>query len=216
MVPVVPGPHPNHPVNGHNGHGPAGGVYGSAPNGFGPNGVAGNAQQPNGYNGYHNGAPAPANGHAPMHPDVHVAPPHAFHREDQPLHPAAPQQGYSFDAPDYDEHHFDPVTPPSRHHEEPAGRMPAPRAPMSDEQSEPADDTSSINTGREIRSHNKKGKTVRADDKTSTQELDRLLGFFDEIRRAKAWDEDPNSPEEQAAKRAAAGQPPAGPRRARH
>jgi hypothetical protein len=150
-----------------------------------------------------------------MHPELHVAPPHAFHREDQPLQQGAPQ-GYSFDAPDYDEHHFDPVSPPTRHHDEHTGRMPAQRAPMPDEQAEPADETSSITTGREIRSHNKKGKTVRADDKTSTQELDRLLGFFDEIRRAKAWDEDAGTPDEQAAKRAAAGQPPAGPRRARH
>ncbi|WP_426511239.1 hypothetical protein ACPPVO_11805 [Dactylosporangium sp. McL0621] len=238
MVPIVPGPsapanghgHGPAPMNGHgpapvNGHGPApvnghghgpgpapanghgpGGTYGAAPQA--PNGFHGNGQ----YNGFNGAAPAPA------HPDLHVAPPRAFHREDQPLHPSGPgaPHGYSFDAPDYDEHHFDPVTPPTRHHEDPTGRMPAQRAPRPDEQADPADDTSSTNTGREIRSHNKKGKVQRADDKTSTQELDRLLGFFDEIRRAKAWDEDPSSPDQQAAKRAAAGQPPAGPRRARH
>ncbi|WP_433614933.1 hypothetical protein ACQP2P_10070 [Dactylosporangium sp. CA-139114] len=224
MVPIVPGPGAPSPMNGHgpaNGHGPVNGhgsvnghgpgnVYGAAPQG--PNGFNGGGQAHNGFNG---GA-APMNGHAPMHPDLHVAPPRAFHREDQPLHPSGPgaPHGYSFDAPDYDEHHFDPVTPPTRHHEEPTGRMPAQRAPMADESEQ--DDSASTNTGREIRSHNKKGKTVRADDKTSTQELDRLLGFFDEIRRAKAWDEDPGTPEQQAAKRAAAGQPPAGPRRARH
>ncbi|GAA3456771.1 hypothetical protein GCM10018962_86050 [Dactylosporangium matsuzakiense] len=221
MVPVVPGPqHPaGGPVNGHapvNGHGPSNGhghVNGQRPvaNGYAaPGGFNGPAQPqpPNGYNGGFNG-------HAPMHPDVHVAPPRAFHREDQPLHPAGPQQGYSFDAPDYDNHHFEPVSPPpNRHLEEPTGRMPAPRAPMSDESE--FDDTGSTATGREIRSHNKKGKTVRADDKTSTQELDRLLGFFDEIRKAKAWDEDSPAPAEHASKRAAAGQPPAGPRRARH
>jgi hypothetical protein len=44
---------------------------------------------------------------------------------------------------------------------------------------------------REIRSHRTAGKAgKRDDDKTSTQELNRLLGFFDEIRRAKAWDEE--------------------------
>ncbi|HTJ36143.1 MAG TPA: hypothetical protein VL738_23255 [Dactylosporangium sp.] len=227
-------PGQGHPAQGHNGH--------NGHNGHGPNGYAhnGNGHGPAPANGHGpapvNGhGPAPVNGHGPnglngaghpghngntyggMHPDLHVAPPRAFHREDQPLQGGqnAPH-GYSFDAPDYDEHHFDPVTAPTRHHDEPTGRMPAQRAPMPDEQAEPADETSSITTGREIRSHNKKGKAVRADDKTSTQELDRLLGFFDEIRRAKAWDEDSNAPDEQAAKRAAAGQPPAGPRRARH
>jgi hypothetical protein len=160
-----------------------------------------------------------------MHPELHVAPPRTFHREAQPLPPNGPNapHGYSLDAPDYDEHHFDLPTPPSRHHDGPTGRMPAQRVPSLDEQdallddrSSSPEDTSSINTGREIRSHNKRGKTSRSDDKTSTQELDRLLGFFDEIRRAKAWDEDPNSPEQLAAQRAAAGQAPAGPRRARH
>ncbi|MER7001923.1 hypothetical protein ABT297_02610 [Dactylosporangium sp. NPDC000555] len=232
MVPVVPGPPPNgvngnvhgaaghaaayngfngpgspdHSGNGHNGAPGVNGHPGVAPNGH--SGPGPNGHGPNGRNG---------NGYGGMHPDLHVAPPRAFHREDRPLPPAGPNapHGYSFDAPDYDEHHFDPATQPSRHHEEPTGRMPAQRPPM-DEQTDPGEETSSINTGREIRSHNKKGKTSRADDKTSTQELDRLLGFFDEIRRAKAWDEDPSSPEAQAAKRAAAGQPPAGPRRARH
>ncbi|MEV8512697.1 hypothetical protein [Dactylosporangium sp. NPDC051484] len=231
---------PGHNGNGHNGAPGVNGHPGAAPNGHGgpvpnghggpvpnghggpvPNGHGGpvpNGHGPSGLNG--NGHPGPVhngNGYGGMHPDLHVAPPHAFHREDRPLPTPGPNapHGYSFDAPDYDEHHFDPVTSPSRHHEEPSGRMTAQR-PSVEEQNELAEETSSINTGREIRSHNKKGKTSRADDKTSTQELDRLLGFFDEIRRAKAWDEDPNSPEAQAAKRAAAGQPPAGPRRARH
>ncbi|WP_343870973.1 hypothetical protein [Dactylosporangium roseum] len=187
------GGHSNGHANGHSQHGPA--------------------------NGHVNGR---GDGHAGMHPDLHVAPPRTFHRDAQPLPPNGPAQpGYAFDAPNHDEYHFDVPAPPSRHHDEATGRMPGQRMAVHDEASvddrlSGAEETSSINTGREIRSHSKKGKTTRADDKTSTQELDRLLGFFDEIRRAKAWDEDPNSPEEQAARRAAAGQPPAGRRRARH
>jgi hypothetical protein len=52
---------------------------------------------------------------------------------------------------------------------------------------------------KEIRSHRTGNKPAkREDDRTNTQELDRLLGFFDEIRRAKAWDE---QPQEQPQKR---------------
>ncbi|GAB3874775.1 hypothetical protein [Dactylosporangium cerinum] len=150
-----------------------------------------------------------------------MAPPRTYHREQQP--PAHDPQGYEagrpandgyrFDAPNYDEHHFDLPTPPGQR--APVQRMPA--HDESEDQTGGIEDTSSIRTGREIRSHGKKAKATRADDKTSTQELDRLLGFFDEIRRAKAWDEDsPGSATDEAtARRAAAGQPPAGPRRAR-
>ena len=46
---------------------------------------------------------------------------------------------------------------------------------------------------REVRSHrgggDKSGRD-REDDHSTTQELRRLLGFFDEIRRARAWDEE--------------------------
>jgi len=46
-------------------------------------------------------------------------------------------------------------------------------------------------SGKEVRSHRTGGKAPkRDDDKTNTQELDRLLGFFDAIRQAKAWDDD--------------------------
>jgi hypothetical protein len=55
---------------------------------------------------------------------------------------------------------------------------------------------------KEIRSHRTGNKPAkREDDRTNTQELDRLLGFFDEIRKAKAWDEGPQL-EEPPAKRA--------------
>jgi hypothetical protein len=153
------------------------------------------------------------------HPELNVAPPRTYHREQPPAYDAQGYEagrpvndGYRFDAPNYDEHHFDLPMPPGQ-------RAPVQRMPAHDESEDQAvgEDTSAIRTGREIRSHGKKAKATRTDDKTSTQELDRLLGFFDEIRRAKAWDED--SPEsasdEKAARRAAAGQPPAGPRRAR-
>lgn len=51
-------------------------------------------------------------------------------------------------------------------------------------------------SGKEVRSHRTGGKAPkRDDDKTNTQELDRLLGFFDAIRQAKAWDEDPTADE---------------------
>jgi hypothetical protein len=54
---------------------------------------------------------------------------------------------------------------------------------------------------KEIRTHRTGNKPAkREDDRTNTQELDRLLGFFDEIRRAKAWDEQPQ-PEETPQKR---------------
>jgi hypothetical protein len=75
-----------------------------------------------------------------------------------------------------------PVVPAVPVVEEPA--TPPPPAQPDDES------TTSIRTGKEIRSHGRK-PAKRSDDRTNTQELDRLLGFFDEIRRAKAWDEDP-------------------------
>ena len=72
-------------------------------------------------------------------------------------------------------HGFAPVTP--------GGPMPSPAAPA------PAP------SGREVRSHrtaeDKPAKKMPEADRHDTKELQRLLGFFDEIRRAKAWDEDP-------------------------
>jgi hypothetical protein len=46
-----------------------------------------------------------------------------------------------------------------------------------------------------VRSHRNAGKPARGygeDDPADAEELDRLLGFFDQIRRAKAWDETPD------------------------
>ena len=128
---------------------------------------------------------------------LRVSPPRTYHRQ-----PTVP------------EHRLDLPTPPGRH-QEPAARTPAPRPTVSEglheERAPSPDETTTSLTGREIRSHSKKGKqSKRDDDRTSTQELDRLLGFFDEIRRAKAWDEDPNSSEQQRSDA-----PPKG-RRSRH
>jgi hypothetical protein len=78
-------------------------------------------------------------------------------------------------------HAFAPVTP--------GGPMPTPHADTTPPPapSEPA--------GREVRSHrtaeDKPAKKLPEPDRQDTKELQRLLGFFDEIRRAKAWDEDP-------------------------
>ena len=57
----------------------------------------------------------------------------------------------------------------------------------------PAPDDVELAPRREVRSHRNGDKPSRdrADDHTSTAELKRLLGFFDEIRRARAWDEEP-------------------------
>jgi hypothetical protein len=75
----------------------------------------------------------------------------------------------------------------------------SPVVPSAPEQMAPALDESpsgSIRVDKEIRSHRTGSKPAkRSDDKTSTQELDRLLGFFDEIRKAKAWDEESAQPE---------------------
>jgi hypothetical protein len=69
--------------------------------------------------------------------------------------------------------------------------VPAPQEPERDETP-----SGSLRVDKEIRSHRTGSKPAkRADDRTSTQELDRLLGFFDEIRRAKAWDEEPKQDE---------------------
>jgi hypothetical protein len=70
----------------------------------------------------------------------------------------------------------------------PVRSQPAPSASPSLEDSQPLPRT-------EIRSHRTSGgkanKAVREDDRHTTSELNRLLGFFDEIRKARAWDEEP-------------------------
>jgi hypothetical protein len=58
------------------------------------------------------------------------------------------------------------------------------------------DDSQELLQRSEIRSHRTAaGKGGRGggrdDDKATTSELNRLLGFFDEIRKARAWDEEP-------------------------
>jgi hypothetical protein len=82
--------------------------------------------------------------------------------------------------------------------------LPVPAAQQEPERDETP--TGSLRVDKEIRSHRTGSKPAkRADDRTSTQELDRLLGFFDEIRRAKAWDEDPKQQDESEARRAGRG-----------
>jgi hypothetical protein len=75
---------------------------------------------------------------------------------------------------------------------------------MPEEPQRPApvgEETTGSIRAKEIRSHRTGNKPAkREDDRTNTQELDRLLGFFDEIRRAKAWDEQPQ-PEQTPHKR---------------
>jgi hypothetical protein len=79
----------------------------------------------------------------------------------------------------------------------PAGPEPVPAASVSaptGHQAGPDSDESA--TGQhKVRSHRNAGKPTRDHDEENpadAEELDRLLGFFDEIRRAKAWDESPN------------------------
>jgi hypothetical protein len=70
--------------------------------------------------------------------------------------------------------------------------MPAVHDPVSEDKS---DDPQELLPRSEIRSHRtaagKGGRGGRDDDKATTSELNRLLGFFDEIRKARAWDEEP-------------------------
>jgi hypothetical protein len=69
--------------------------------------------------------------------------------------------------------------------------MPALREPAREQ----ADDPQELMQRTEIRSHRTSGaksaKAAREDGKADTSELNRLLGFFDEIRKARAWDEEP-------------------------
>jgi hypothetical protein len=72
-----------------------------------------------------------------------------------------------------------------------------PPAPASIERAERRiDDSQELLQRTEIRSHRTAagkggGWAGRDDDKATESELNRLLGFFDEIRKARAWDEEP-------------------------
>jgi hypothetical protein len=87
-----------------------------------------------------------------------------------------------------------PGPPPARPHPGP-GRPPAPDdTPPGGRRPAPPEEP----LRREVRSHrNAATRPQREDDRQTTQELKRLLGFFDEIRRARAWDEDPEWPDDQ-------------------
>jgi hypothetical protein len=70
---------------------------------------------------------------------------------------------------------------------------PAPMSPPLGYQPEQDDTT----TTHKVRSHRNGGKSTRERDyeeadPADAEELDRLLGFFDEIRKARAWDETPD------------------------
>jgi hypothetical protein len=80
--------------------------------------------------------------------------------------------------------------------QQPVHRPTPPPAPTGYEPDpEQTDDPQDLVQRAEIRSHRtaggKGGKAGRDDDKATTSELNRLLGFFDEIRKARAWDEEP-------------------------
>jgi hypothetical protein len=101
-----------------------------------------------------------------------------------------------------------PVRQPTPHPAQPAYQQPAPAqpayqqpAPAQPAYQQPApaqpgpspEDSQALPRG-EIRSHRtaaKPSRGAREDDKATTSELNRLLGFFDEIRKARAWDEEP-------------------------
>jgi hypothetical protein len=79
------------------------------------------------------------------------------------------------------------------HEEPPAPPLPAPPR-IDPPRAEPARVESRLETTGGIRSHRPGlGRAERhiQDEKADTNELHRLLGFFDEIRRARAWDEEP-------------------------
>jgi hypothetical protein len=82
----------------------------------------------------------------------------------------------------------------------PSGPMPiltppGPVAPPAGYQ-QPVAEPDEATGSHKVRSHRNAGKPARAyddDDPADAEELDRLLGFFDAIRRAKAWDEGPEA-----------------------
>ncbi len=110
----------------------------------------------------------------PSGPQPVLPPPHDVYPSD--AHPSGPQQlvvpsGPWASPPGYQ--HSQPAAEP---HEEPTG-------------------------SHKVRSHRNAGKPAPSraygdDDPADAEELDRLLGFFDQIRRAKAWDETPEWPAE--------------------
>jgi hypothetical protein len=172
-------------------------------------------------------SPAHANGGPNGHTGSHVAVPRALHREQPPRNafhrepppvdrldvPSRPPRSSGFqEAPAARHQPVHNARPPEREFNNPPVRdvNPPRREVVEPIEAVPVvDDTStgSSHRDRAIRSHRNDGKpTKREDDRTSTQELDRLLGFFDEIRRAKAWDEDAKSQEEQDRAQRALGQ----------
>ncbi|GIG71695.1 hypothetical protein Pfl04_00990 [Planosporangium flavigriseum] len=129
-------------------------------------------------------APYPATRQPLLPPGTPIAPPPA-HLGNQPQPVRAARQPFP-----------QPAGPPMPQ----PGRRPAPPAPPAPEP--PAerkiDDSQELLQRTEIRSHRtasgKGGRAVRDEEKATASdasELNRLLGFFDEIRKARAWDEEP-------------------------
>ncbi|NJC86124.1 hypothetical protein [Planosporangium mesophilum] len=137
------------------------------------------ARQPNGQpvpgahqpNGQPRGARQP--NPAPISPMPTSPMPHPVHQPmAQPVHQPTPPPMPAVHQP----------TPPP---------MPALREPAREQ----AEDPQELLQRTEIRSHRTSGtksaKAAREEGKADTSELNRLLGFFDEIRKARAWDEQP-------------------------
>jgi hypothetical protein len=110
-------------------------------------------------------------------------------------YPGAEYTGAEYTAADYPGSEYPSADYAATMHEAPPTELLQPIAP---EEPAPArstpvgEETTGSIRAKEIRSHRTGNKPAkREDDRTNTQELDRLLGFFDEIRRAKAWDEGP-------------------------
>ncbi|MGC9667713.1 hypothetical protein ACNTMW_14305 [Planosporangium sp. 12N6] len=161
------------------------------------------ARQP-GYSPYQPSAPHPTQAARPSGPQRGPAVPPPAHQQPTPqpprlAHPPAPAAPPMPAA----SHPMPPTMRPGQ----PAAQQPMPPMPpvyqptpppmptVASSAPEPADDSQDLLQRSEIRSHRtaggKSGKAIREDDKATTSELNRLLGFFDEIRKARAWDEEP-------------------------
>ncbi|HEV7898408.1 MAG TPA: hypothetical protein VGP31_11250 [Planosporangium sp.] len=159
-----------------------------APPSMGPPGRG--PRQP-GYTAYQPPTPQPLPGGRPPAQQPMAPPAHPAHQSNPQQAPAAhqpnPQPPRMARQPNPK-----PAQPmPQPVHQPTPPPMPAIREPAPEQ----ADDPQELLQRTEIRSHRtsggKGGKAGREDDKATTSELNRLLGFFDEIRKARAWDEEP-------------------------
>jgi hypothetical protein len=126
--------------------------------------------------------------HTPVPPGVPMVPPSADYPATE--YPAPEYSGPEYNGAEYPATEYNGAMPV---HEAPPTELIQPIVPDEPKRSTPVgEETTGSIRAKEIRSHRTGNKPAkREDDRTNTQELDRLLGFFDEIRRAKAWDEGP-------------------------